>query len=103
MPASGLRWLIKGLFRRGQLEQETDDELRFHIEARADDLMARRNLSRDQAIRESRLEFGGVARYRERVREARAFRQRYSRCWAGSRSWDGCSSRATRTPARTEL
>src|SRR5438034_502662 len=74
MPVSGLQSLIKGLFRRGQLEQETDDELRFHLEARVDDLMARRNLSRDEAIRESRIEFGGVAQYREKVREARGCR-----------------------------
>jgi predicted permease len=74
MPASRLQSLIKGLFRRGQLEQATDDELRFHLEARADDLMARRQLSRIEAIRQSRLEFGGVEKYREKVREARGFR-----------------------------
>ena len=51
-----------------------DDELRFHLDARADDLMARRKLSRDEAIRQSRIEFGGVEKYRERVREARGFR-----------------------------
>jgi hypothetical protein len=34
-------WLAQA-FRRRQLERETDDEMRFHLEARVDDLMARR-------------------------------------------------------------
>jgi putative ABC transport system permease protein len=69
-------WLssITGVFRRRQLERETDDELRFHLEARADDLMARRRLSREEAIRQSRIEFGGVEKYREKVREAKGSR-----------------------------
>jgi len=55
-----MRWrdfgcLIDRASRRRQLERETDDELRFHLEARADDLMVRRGLSRDDAVRQSRL------------------------------------------------
>jgi putative ABC transport system permease protein len=70
----GLRSVIRGLIRRRQVERETEDELRFHLEARTDDLMARRKLSRDEAVRQSRIEFGGVEQYREKVREARGFR-----------------------------
>ena len=74
-----MRWphfrsAINRVLRRRQLERETDDELRFHLEARADDLMVRRRLSRKEAIRQSRIEFGGVEKYREKVREARGFR-----------------------------
>src|SRR3984957_17409320 len=69
-----LRSWIKGMFQRRQLEREMDDELRFHLEARTDDLMARRQLSREDAYRQSRIEFGGVQKYREAVREARGLR-----------------------------
>src|SRR5580698_9702810 len=69
-----LRSWIKGVFLRRQLEHEMDDELRFHLEARTDDLMARRQLSREEAYRQSRIEFGGVQKYREAVREARGLR-----------------------------
>jgi putative ABC transport system permease protein len=74
-----MRWhhfrsAINRALRRRQLERETDDELRFHLEARADDLMARRGLSREEAVRQSRIEFGGVENYREKVRDARGLR-----------------------------
>ena len=69
-----LRSAITSLFRRRHIEREMEDELRFHLEARADDLMVRGQLSRDEAIRQSRLELGGVEKYRERVREARGLR-----------------------------
>ena len=70
-----------------------DDELRFHLEARTDDLMARRLLSREDAHRQSLLEFGGVQKNREAVREARGLRiadevggdVRYARWRAGYR------------------
>src|ERR1700722_12782501 len=69
-----LRSWIKGVFQRRQLEREMDDELRFHLEARTDDLMVRRRLSREEAQRQSRIEFGGVQKYRDAVREARGLR-----------------------------
>ena len=54
-------------------ERQLDDELRFHIESRADDLVAQ-GLSRDRAIRHARLEFGGLEKYKEQYRETRRFR-----------------------------
>jgi predicted permease len=66
-------WLAQA-FRRRQLERETDDEMRFHLEARVDDLMARRGLPRAEAMRESRIEFGSLDKHREDVRAARGFR-----------------------------
>jgi predicted permease len=48
---------------------EIEEELQFHIEARAADL-ERRGKSPEEALREARLEFGSVARYVEESREA---------------------------------
>jgi putative ABC transport system permease protein len=47
-----------------------DAELRFHIEARAEDLI-RGGVSRQEAKRQARIEFGGVERVKEEGREAR--------------------------------
>lgn len=65
-------WVLRGflsLFRRSRLEREMDDELRFHLECRADDLR-RAGLSADEAWRRARVEFGGVEPYKERCRQA---------------------------------
>jgi predicted permease len=56
--------------RRGRVENEMDEELRFHMEAHADDLV-RRGVPRDEAMRQARLEFGGMERAKEECREAR--------------------------------
>ncbi len=50
------------------------EELRFHIEARADDLMSRRGLPRDEALRLARIEFGAIDKYKDQGREARGLR-----------------------------
>jgi putative ABC transport system permease protein len=46
-----------------------DAELRFHLEEYAEDLM-RGGLARKEAMRRARLEFGGIERVKEEVREA---------------------------------
>jgi hypothetical protein len=48
-----------------------DDELRSHLEAQADDLMHRRNLSASDAMRLARMEFGALDKYKEEGRQAR--------------------------------
>jgi predicted permease len=53
---------------RGQFERQVSEEIAFHLEARAADLAARHGLSRDQALRRARLEFGSVGKYHEEVR-----------------------------------
>lgn len=68
-----LRSLGRMVFRRSDWERETSEELQFHIEQRADDLV-RSGLPREEALRRARLEFGGVEGYRERCREARGAR-----------------------------
>ncbi len=50
-----------------------DAELRFHLDARADDLV-RSGASRDEAMRRARIEFGGVESVKEEGREARGVR-----------------------------
>jgi len=59
-----------------RLEQDLDDELKFHIAARAEDL-ARRGLSPAEAARQARLEFGAAERYKDECRESRGLRLVY--------------------------
>jgi putative ABC transport system permease protein len=47
-----------------------DAELRFHVEAYADELV-RGGVSREEAMRRARIEFGGIERVKEEGREAR--------------------------------
>jgi hypothetical protein len=56
--------------RRSDAEHGMADEIRFHLEARAEDL-SRSGLSRPEAMRRAGIEFGGVEAYKERCREAR--------------------------------
>ena len=64
-----LRFCIATLFHRSQINAEIDDELRSHIQHRADDL-ERSGLPRAEAERRARIEFGGHVRYKEESREA---------------------------------
>jgi predicted permease len=57
------------LLHRSQVEDDLEEELRSHIEHRADDL-ERSSLDRDEAERRARIEFGGRARVKEECREA---------------------------------
>jgi predicted permease len=68
-----LRAFLAFVFRRPGVEQEMDEELRSHLQIRADDL-ARQGLSRAEAERQARLEFGGYERYKEECRDALASR-----------------------------
>ncbi len=62
-------WL-RAILRRSRMESEMDAELRFHIEAFAEDLV-RSGVPRQEALRRARLEFGGIDRAKEECREAR--------------------------------
>jgi macrolide transport system ATP-binding/permease protein len=61
------------LFRRKPVEQDIDEELRAHIENRADDLR-KSGLAPEEAHRRARIEFGGMENYKENVRQALGFR-----------------------------
>ena len=62
-------WLWATL-RRSRMESEMDAELRFHMEAYAEDLV-RGGVAREEAIRRARLEFGGIEGAKEECRDAR--------------------------------
>ena len=66
---SRLRRWTRWLFLSSRQQAEMDREIRFHLEARAADLM-RHGLSREKAERQARLEFGGVEGHKEAVRQA---------------------------------
>jgi putative ABC transport system permease protein len=68
-----LRSFLASLTNRSRLEGDIDEELRFHLEARTEDL-ARAGMPRAEAERQARLEFGGVEAYKEDCREARGLR-----------------------------
>jgi predicted permease len=63
-----IRSLAARLFHRPQTEADMEEELRSHIQHRADDL-ERSGLDRREAERLARIEFGGQARVKEEVRE----------------------------------
>jgi predicted permease len=64
-----LRSLTVKFFHRPQVDREMEEELRGHIQERADDLESR-GLPRAEAERRARVEFGGYQRYKEECREA---------------------------------
>ena len=64
-----LRIRIATLFQRSRLNAEMEEELRSHIEHRADDL-ERSGLNRAEAERRARVEFGGHEKFREECHEA---------------------------------
>jgi hypothetical protein len=67
---SRIRFWSQAIFRRSRMESEMDAELRFHIEAFAEDLM-RGGMPRPEALRRARIEFGAIERVKEEGREAR--------------------------------
>jgi predicted permease len=64
-----LRQAVRTIVGRRGLRNEVSSELQFHLDARAEDLIAS-GLSPDEARRRARVEFGAVEAYREATREA---------------------------------
>lgn len=60
---------IRSLFRRAKVEQELDDELRFHMD-RQGEKYVQAGGSREEAMRRVRLEFGGMEQVKEDCRDA---------------------------------
>ena len=69
-----VRSLWRAVFRRSQVEQEMSRELRFHIEAHAEDLISHAGLPHSDALRRARLEFGSVEKYRDEGRASLGLR-----------------------------
>jgi hypothetical protein len=61
------------LWRRTQMEQQLDKELRFHLDRHAADLIAR-GVHPERAMREARLALGGPEQVKEQCRDARGTR-----------------------------
>jgi putative ABC transport system permease protein len=67
---SDLLYRLRAIFRRRSVEEELDDELRFHLEHESEKLM-RSGLTREEASRKARLSLGGVDQVKEECRDAR--------------------------------
>jgi predicted permease len=70
---SDILYRVRSLFRRERVEEELDDELRFHFE-QAITKGTRAGLSRDEAERQARILTGGMAQVKEECRDARGIR-----------------------------
>src|SRR5258706_15907433 len=64
-----MRWL-HCLFQKSRAEQQLDKELRFQLDRQTADYLAA-GLSAEEARRRASLEFGGVDRVKEEVRDTR--------------------------------
>jgi predicted permease len=67
---SDARFRLRAIFRRGALEHDLDEELRFHLEREARKLEGE-GVSPAEAMRRARIALGGVERTKEESRDAR--------------------------------
>lgn len=65
-----LLFRLRSLFRRDTVESEADTELRFHFDRQVEKLL-KSGLTREEAMRLARLEFGGHEQLKEEIRDAR--------------------------------
>lgn len=70
---SDIRYRLRALFRRGAVELELDQELRFHLEREAEKHV-REGHSPEEAMRRARIAFGGMDVVKEASREGRGLR-----------------------------
>lgn len=61
---------VRALLRREAVENELDEELRFHYEKQVEKYM-QSGMLREEARRRARLEFGGADQIKEECRDAR--------------------------------
>ena len=62
-----LRSFVRSMLGRTRLESEMEVEIRFHLQSRMGDLI-REGLPPDQAARQAKLEFGGIASHKDSMR-----------------------------------
>lgn len=67
---SDLSFRLRSLFRHSAVEGELDEELRFHVEHQVEKYI-RAGLTREEALRRTRIEFGGLDQVKEDCRDAR--------------------------------
>jgi putative ABC transport system permease protein len=65
-----LLYRLRAIFRRRSVEQELDEELRFHLENEIEKLM-RSGLTREEASRKAKMSLGGVDQVKEECRDSR--------------------------------
>src|SRR5882762_5132586 len=65
-----LKLRLRSLLRRSAVDDELDDELRFHFEQQVAYHLAR-GISQEEALRLARLEFGGFEQTKDEHRDAR--------------------------------
>src|SRR5215831_5848397 len=65
-----LAFRLRALTRRRAMDEDLDAELRFHLEQQAE-AFERRGLPHDEALRQARLAFGGLAATKDATRDAR--------------------------------
>jgi len=61
---------LRSLFRRKKVDAELDEELRFHVDQQTEKYM-QAGMNREEALRQVRMEFGGMEQVREECRESR--------------------------------
>ncbi len=61
---------LRSLFRRTQVDQELDDELRDHLDRKTEEYVAR-GMTHEDAHRHARLDIGGIEKCKEECRSAR--------------------------------
>src|SRR5580658_88556 len=67
---SDLRYRLRALFRRNAVEDELQQELGFHFDQQVEKHV-RAGMTRYEALRQTRLAFGGMGRIKDECREAR--------------------------------
>src|SRR5271157_4242695 len=67
---SRIRSWLCAVLQRKRTETEMDAELRFHLDAYAEDLV-RAGVPREEAVRRACIEFGGIEQAKEQCRDAR--------------------------------
>jgi macrolide transport system ATP-binding/permease protein len=67
---SDIVFRLRSIFRRSAVENELDEELRFHMEQQVEKHVLA-GLSREEAERQTRLQFGGLSQVKEDCRESR--------------------------------
>ena len=83
---SDLRYRLRALFRREDLERDLAEELQFHLDREAEKLGVH-GAEPDEARRQARLAFGGVEEMKEASRDARGVRRVEQFAQAVKRAW----------------
>lgn len=65
-----LSFWLRLLLHRRELDQELDDEIRYHLEAKAEENLAK-GMTAEEARRAARIELGGVEQVKENMRSVR--------------------------------